>query len=71
MVRDQKRQMFLFVILQGKVSVQVKNAGMGGHIHSFFNSALDEGDWSASHPGVCSPERRVLAYPFRITNLVC
>jgi len=27
------------------------------HFHSFFKSAIDEDDWSTSHPGVCSPEK--------------
>jgi len=62
---------FLFVRLKGKVTVQATKAGIAVNLHSFFNSALDEGDWSASHPGVYSPEKRVLGYPFRITDLVC
>jgi hypothetical protein len=70
MVRNHKRKSVSICQLKGKLSVQATKAGMAVHLHSFLNSALDGGDWSASYPGVFSPEKRVLDYKFTKTNLV-
>jgi len=35
--------------------------GVEVYLHAFLNSALDRGEWSASHPGLFTPKERAHA----------